>query len=210
MKHPTLAPFHFKHSSNDQGKLSWSTSVENTDASLPPIPDAYGPPKTLWCFIFMKLLIKIGVWNSCTSISFFVPPTLPTKRYKNPQTNFDGHPAGNLLDDWIYFWKVGKHFEKQRKSLFLAFCPFSAMLSKTFFLVVTKNLDSIVKYYHCYFKWIKMLMICHIHFLVTSNRTPSKKVTKKRRAQSAPTAKSGHELWMNAVKNRLTGLQFFA
>ena len=34
----------------------------------------------------MILMIKIGVLNSCTPISFFVHPTLPTKRYKNHQS----------------------------------------------------------------------------------------------------------------------------
>ena len=34
----------------------------------------------------MKLLIKIGVQNSCTPISLFVPPTLPVKGYKKPQS----------------------------------------------------------------------------------------------------------------------------
>ena len=34
----------------------------------------------------MKLLIKIGVQNFCTPISLFVPPTLPVKGYKNPQS----------------------------------------------------------------------------------------------------------------------------
>ena len=40
----------------------------------------------------MKLLIKIGVQNSCTPISLFVPPTLPVKGYKKtPVKNFSGH-----------------------------------------------------------------------------------------------------------------------
>ena len=34
----------------------------------------------------MKLLIKIGVQNSCTPISLFVPPTLPVNGYKKPQS----------------------------------------------------------------------------------------------------------------------------
>ena len=42
----------------------------------------------------MKPLIKIGVENSCTPISFFVPLTLPTKRYKKtPVKTFSGHTA---------------------------------------------------------------------------------------------------------------------
>ena len=36
-------------------------------------------------FILMKLLIKIGVQNSCTPISLSAPPTLPIKGYK-PQS----------------------------------------------------------------------------------------------------------------------------
>ena len=34
----------------------------------------------------MKPLIKIGVQNSCTPVSLFVPPTLPVKGYKNPHS----------------------------------------------------------------------------------------------------------------------------
>ena len=34
----------------------------------------------------MKLLINIGVQNSCTLISLFVPPTLPFKGYKSLQS----------------------------------------------------------------------------------------------------------------------------
>ena len=40
MKHPTLASFHVRNSSNNQDKLSPSTSGENTNACLPSIPDA--------------------------------------------------------------------------------------------------------------------------------------------------------------------------
>ena len=40
MKHPTLASFHVRNSSNNQDKLSPSTSGENTNARLPSIPDA--------------------------------------------------------------------------------------------------------------------------------------------------------------------------
>ena len=37
----------------------------------------------------MKLLIKIGVQNSCTPISLLVPPTLPVKGYtKTPSQKF--------------------------------------------------------------------------------------------------------------------------
>ena len=84
MKQQTLASFHFKNSSNDQDKLSPSTLGENTNACLPSIPDTRGPQTTLGCSMKMKPLIRIGVLNSCTSISFFVPPTLPAKRYRNP------------------------------------------------------------------------------------------------------------------------------
>ena len=50
------------------------------------------------CFIFMKLLIKIGVQNSCTPISLFVSLTLPVKGYKNPQSKISVGtlPQGNL------------------------------------------------------------------------------------------------------------------
>ena len=72
MKQPTLASYHFKILSNGKGKLS---QRENIDACQPSIPFAHGPKKMLYCFILMKLLIKIGVGNYCTSISFFVHPT---------------------------------------------------------------------------------------------------------------------------------------
>jgi len=36
--------------------------------------------------------------------------------------------------------------------------------------------------------------------------TPGKR---KKRPQSAPLHRSGHDLWMNAVKQRLTGTHFY-
>ena len=47
MKQPTLASFHFKNLSNDQGKPSPSTSGENTDACSPLISNTSWPQITL-------------------------------------------------------------------------------------------------------------------------------------------------------------------
>ena len=38
----------------------------------------------------------MGVYNSCTSISFFVPPTLWNKRYQPRVKNFSGHTGKTL------------------------------------------------------------------------------------------------------------------
>ena len=43
----------------------------------------------------MKLLIKIGVQNSCTPISVFLPPTLPVKGYKNPKSKISVDTLGS-------------------------------------------------------------------------------------------------------------------
>ena len=45
MKQPTLVSLHFKNLSNDQDKLSQSTSGENTDTCLLSFPDTRGPKK---------------------------------------------------------------------------------------------------------------------------------------------------------------------
>ena len=108
MKRPTLASFNFKRYSSDQDRPSKKEICFNphylTSLTCFVRLDKKNRTMHFQCFNSMKLLIKIGVQNSCTPLNFFCTLNFTYQELQKPQVkNFSGHTENGTQLKQKYF-----------------------------------------------------------------------------------------------------------
>ena len=84
----------------------------------------------------LLILIEIGVQNSCTPISIFVPPNLPVKGYKNAQSKISVDTLGKICLGYV------EKYCGKRRTCWIAF---PVMCSEAFYLKIMKAQNCMVK-----------------------------------------------------------------